>query len=114
MKECEWSSDVFFFFKQKTAYEIKECDWSSDVCSSDLQEKGYAEADPTLDIEGIDSAHKIVILALLAFGSRVTLEDVYTEGISNITQTDIIYAREFGYRIKLLAKIGRASCRERV
>jgi len=67
------------------------------------QDKGYAEADPTLDIEGIDSAHKIVILALLAFGTRVSLEDVYTEGFSDITQTDISYAREFGCRIKLLA-----------
>jgi homoserine dehydrogenase len=67
------------------------------------QERGYAEADPTLDIDGIDSAHKIIILALLAFGSKVSVEDVYTEGISNITPTDIIYAREFGYRIKLLA-----------
>ncbi len=69
----------------------------------EAQEKGYAEADPTFDIEGIDSAHKIAILASLAFGCEVPIEEVFTEGISNITPIDINFAREFGYRIKLLA-----------
>ncbi|MEK6775720.1 MAG: homoserine dehydrogenase [bacterium] len=63
---------------------------------------GYAEADPTYDIEGIDSAHKLAILATLAFGSPIPLDRVYTEGISKITPVDIEYARGFGYKIKLL------------
>ena len=69
----------------------------------EAQTKGYAEADPTFDIEGIDSAHKIAILASLAFGCRIPIEKVFTEGISHITPTDINFAKEFGYRIKLLA-----------
>lgn len=69
----------------------------------EAQGKGYAEADPTFDIEGIDSAHKIAILAFLAFGCLIPIDDVFTEGITHITPTDIHFAREFGYRIKLLA-----------
>ncbi len=64
---------------------------------------GYAEADPTLDVEGIDSAHKLAILVMLAFGTPVDFKAIYTEGITRITPLDIEYAREFGYRIKLLA-----------
>ncbi len=67
------------------------------------QEKGYAEADPTYDVEGIDTAHKLAILINLAYGTYVRLEDIYTEGISSISQIDIKFAREFGYKIKLLA-----------
>lgn len=67
------------------------------------QEKGYAEADPTYDVEGIDTAHKLAILINLAYGTHIRLEDIYTEGISSISQLDIKFAKEFGYRIKLLA-----------
>jgi homoserine dehydrogenase len=67
------------------------------------QELGYAEADPTFDVEGIDAAQKLALLASLAFGSWVSYEDIYTEGISRLTQLDIAYARELGYRVKLLA-----------
>ncbi len=67
------------------------------------QQMGYAEADPSADIEGRDAAAKLAILASIAFNVRVRLEDVYTEGISNITQDDIFFARELGYTIKLLA-----------
>jgi homoserine dehydrogenase len=69
----------------------------------EAQEKGYAEADPTFDIEGIDSAHKIAILGSLAFGCRIPIDKVFTEGITHITPTDIHFASEFGFRIKLLA-----------
>ncbi len=69
----------------------------------DAQRLGYAEADPTLDVEGIDAAHKLAILAALAFGVRVDLNDIFVEGISDITPLDIQYSSEFGYRIKLLA-----------
>jgi homoserine dehydrogenase len=67
------------------------------------QELGFAEADPTLDVEGHDAAHKLAILASLAFGTRVRLDQVHTAGITKITKTDIAYARELGYVIKLLA-----------
>ncbi|MEE8329889.1 MAG: homoserine dehydrogenase [Thermodesulfovibrionia bacterium] len=64
---------------------------------------GYAEADPTLDVKGIDSAHKLAILASLAFGLPCSLKKIFTEGITRITPLDISFADEFGYRIKLLA-----------
>ncbi len=67
------------------------------------QAEGFAEADPTLDIEGFDTAHKIAILAALAYGMPINLADVYVEGISRLTPQDIRNAEEFGYRIKLLA-----------
>lgn len=69
----------------------------------DAQNRGYAESDPTYDIEGIDSANKIAILASLAYGTDIRLDDVFVEGITHITQKDIQYAQELGYRIKLLA-----------
>jgi homoserine dehydrogenase len=69
----------------------------------EAQARGYAEADPTLDVEGLDSAHKLQILAMLAFRTSVALEDIYTEGIAGVTQADVVNAGELGYRIKLLA-----------
>jgi len=69
----------------------------------EAQKKGFAEADPTLDIEGYDSAHKLAILASIAFNSRVDLADVHVEGITGVTHEDVVYADEFGYVIKLLA-----------
>jgi homoserine dehydrogenase len=75
---------------------------SFDAVLKDAQRLGYAEADPTFDIEGHDTAHKLSILTSLAFGSRIAADDIYMEGISNITQADIRAAAELGYRIKLL------------
>ncbi len=69
----------------------------------EAQELGYAEADPTFDIGGWDAAHKLAILTSLAFGSEIAMDDVYVEGIENVTLADIRYARGLGYRIKLLA-----------
>lgn len=69
----------------------------------EAQRAGYAEADPTSDVEGHDSANKLAILVSLAFGTPVSLKAIYTEGITGITPLDIEFAREFGYRIKLLA-----------
>lgn len=66
------------------------------------QEKGYAEADPTADIEGLDAARKIAILASIAFNTRVTLDDVYVEGITKISSRDIEYAKELNCTIKLV------------
>lgn len=72
----------------------------------EAQQRGYAEADPTDDIEGIDSANKLAILAAIAFGARVPVEQIYREGISAVTPADLDYARRMNYVIKLLA-IGR-------
>jgi homoserine dehydrogenase len=69
----------------------------------DAQRKGYAEADPTFDIEGIDTLHKLCILIALGYGINAPAKKIYTEGISKITALDVEYARELGYRIKLLA-----------
>jgi homoserine dehydrogenase len=68
----------------------------------EAQALGYAEADPTFDVEGIDAAHKLTILAAIAFGIPLQFDKTYTEGISHITQEDIHYADELGYRIKHL------------
>jgi len=68
----------------------------------EAQQLGYAEADPTFDVEGIDTAHKLAILAAMAFGSKIRFDQVFTEGISKITSADIEAAAELGYRIKLL------------
>ena len=69
---------------------------------TDAQRAGYAEADPTFDVDGIDSAHKLAILVNLAYGTPVNFKDIYTEGITNITPIDIAYAKQFGFTIKLL------------
>src|SRR5512146_967513 len=82
----------------------------------EAQRSGYAEADPTFDIAGTDSAHKLAILANLAFGTPINFKDLYTEGITHITEHDITYAREFGYTIKLLgiAKLVESEVEARV
>ncbi|QVW36849.1 homoserine dehydrogenase [Geobacter sulfurreducens] len=67
------------------------------------QELGYAEADPTFDIEGVDTAHKLALLVSLCFGTKVDFNAIHTEGISSISSADIGFARDFGYKIKLLA-----------
>jgi homoserine dehydrogenase len=67
------------------------------------QSMGFAEADPTLDVEGFDTAHKLAILTSLAYGADLCLDDIYVEGISKITPLDIEFAGQFGYKIKLLA-----------
>jgi homoserine dehydrogenase len=75
---------------------------SFDAVLKDAQQAGYAEADPTFDVAGIDSAHKLAILVSLAYGTPVNFKEIYTEGITHITPTDIAYAKEFGFTIKLL------------
>jgi len=81
---------------------------SSDNCSfadalNDAKLKGFAEKDPTLDIEGMDSAHKLILLTYLCFGRLVSLEDVFIEGISQVSLADVNYAKELGFQIKLLS-----------
>ncbi|KPK38933.1 MAG: homoserine dehydrogenase [Gammaproteobacteria bacterium SG8_47] len=76
---------------------------------ADAQRLGYAEADPTFDVEGIDAAHKLTILAAIAFGIRLQFDKVYTEGIARITPEDVAYAEELGYRIKHLGLARRTA-----
>lgn len=76
---------------------------------SEAQKLGYAEADPTFDIEGIDAAHKLTIMAAIAFGIPMQFASCFTEGISKLTREDIRYAEELGYRIKLLGITKRAA-----
>ncbi len=73
-----------------------------DEILKEAQELGYAEADPTFDVGGFDAAHKLLILASIAYGIDAKPEDILIEGIENITQTDVAFAKEFGYEIKLL------------
>ena len=69
---------------------------------AEAQHLGYAEADPGFDVGGIDAAHKLTIMASIAFGIPLQYDRVYTEGITHITQEDVVYADELGYRIKHL------------
>ncbi|MGB2862477.1 MAG: homoserine dehydrogenase [Sedimentisphaerales bacterium] len=88
---------------------------NEDFCEAltQAQEKGYAEADPTLDISGGDSAHKLAILGSIAFGCEIALEDIYVEGIEGISIGDIRYGTEMGYCLKLLA-IGQKDKQDRI
>src|SRR5690349_20260225 len=70
---------------------------------AEAQKAGYAEADPTFDVGGIDTAHKLAILVNLAFGTHVNLKDIYTEGITSISPLDIDFGKALGYKVKLLA-----------
>ncbi|MBF0158461.1 MAG: homoserine dehydrogenase [Magnetococcales bacterium] len=82
--------------------EMREKGLPFDQVLAEAQRLGYAEADPTLDIDGIDAAHKLAILAAIAFGTPVAFHDVTVEGIRHVSDLDIYWAREMGYRIKLL------------
>ncbi|MCI6159530.1 MAG: homoserine dehydrogenase [Selenomonadaceae bacterium] len=81
---------------------MSECGSDYDTVLKEAQDKGYAEADPTADVEGLDAARKAAILASIAFNSRVKLSDVSVEGITKITPEDISYAKTLGYTVKLL------------
>jgi homoserine dehydrogenase len=76
---------------------------------AEAQKRGYAEADPTFDVEGIDAAHKLTIMSAIAFGVPMQFDKAYAEGISKLTREDIRYAEELGYRIKLLGITRRAA-----
>jgi len=80
---------------------------------AEAQQRGYAEADPTFDVEGIDAAHKLTIMSAIAFGVPMQFDRAYAEGISKLTREDIRYAEELGYRIKLLGITRRAKAHGR-
>ena len=101
--KIEWIAGIVNGTTNYILSEMKENNLSFNVALKQAQELGFAEADPTFDIEGIDAAHKITILASLAFGIPINFDASYIEGITQLTQKDITYAEELGYRIKLLA-----------
>ena len=87
---------------------MSECGASYDNVLKEAQEKGYAEANPSADVDGLDAARKAAILSSIAFNTRISLDDVSVEGITKITPDDIEYAKDLGYVIKLLA-VGKDS-----
>ena len=98
----EWIAGIINGTGNFILSEMRSKGLSFDTVLNQAQELGYAEADPTFDIEGIDAAHKISIMASIAFGIPIQFDKVYTEGITKLTGEDISYAEELGYRIKLL------------
>ena len=98
----EWLAGIINGTGNFILTEMRDKGRSFDDVLKEAQELGYAEADPTFDVEGIDAAHKLMILASIAFGIPLQFDKVFTEGISNITAEDVNYAQELGYRIKHL------------
>lgn len=98
----EWIAGIINGTSNFILSEMRARGISFDIALGEAQRLGYAEADPTFDIEGIDSAHKLAILSSIAFGVPINIDAVYTEGISKLAKEDITYAEQLGYRIKLL------------
>jgi homoserine dehydrogenase len=98
----EWIAGIINGTTNFILSEMRDKGLSFDAALKDAQQLGYAEADPTFDIEGVDAAHKITILASLAFGIPMQFDKAYIEGISRLDAIDIKYAEQLGYRIKLL------------
>ena len=98
----EWLAGIINGTGNFILTEMRDKGRSFDDVLAEAQELGYAEADPTFDIEGIDAAHKLTILSSIAFGIPLQFDKTYTEGISKITLEDVAYAEELGYRIKHL------------
>ena len=98
----EWIAGIINGTSNFILTEMRNRGVSFELALKDAQARGYAEADPTFDIEGIDAAHKLTIMAAISFGIPMKFESAYTEGISKLTRLDIRYAEELGYRIKLL------------
>jgi homoserine dehydrogenase len=100
--QIEWVAGIINGTTNYILSEMRDTGAAFETVLAEAQRLGYAEADPTFDIEGVDAAHKLAIMASLAFGIPVQLSKVHTEGISNLARVDIRNAEEFGYRIKLL------------
>ena len=98
----EWIAGIINGTSNFILSEMREKGSSFGAVLAQAQKLGYAETDPTFDIEGVDAAHKLTIMAAIAFGIPMQFDKVYTEGISKLTKEDIRYAEELGYRIKLL------------
>ena len=104
----EWIAGIINGTSNFILSEMRATGASFEEALKDAQQRGYAEADPTFDIEGIDAAHKLSIMSAIAFGVPMQYEKAYAEGISKLTREDIRYAEELGYRIKLLGITRRA------
>jgi len=104
----EWLAGIINGTSNFILTEMRDKGAAFDDVLKQAQELGYAEADPTFDIEGIDAAHKLTILSAIAFGIPMQFDRAYTEGISKLTREDVKYAEELGYRIKLLGIARRA------
>ncbi len=98
----EWLAGIINGTTNFILSEMRSKGLSFEAVLAEAQRLGYAEADPTFDIEGIDAAHKLAILAAIAFGVPINVDAAYTEGIAQLASTDIRYAEQLGYRIKLL------------
>lgn len=98
----EWLAGIINGTGNFILTEMRDRDRDFAEVLAEAQELGYAEADPTFDVEGIDAAHKLTILASIAFGIPLQFDKAYTEGISKITRDDVAYAEQLGYRIKHL------------
>jgi len=100
--QIEWVAGIINGTGNFILTEMRDKGRDFDDVLAEAQELGYAEADPTFDVEGIDAGHKLMILASIAFGIPLQFENVFTEGITKITRADVEYAGELGYRIKHL------------
>jgi homoserine dehydrogenase len=98
----EWIAGIINGTSNFILSEMRDRGAGFDEVLKEAQRRGYAEADPTFDIEGVDAAHKLTIMAAIGFGIPMQFKAAYTEGISKLTREDIRYAEELGYRIKLL------------
>ena len=98
----EWIAGIINGTSNFILSEMRDKGLPFSAALADAQKRGYAEADPTFDIEGVDAAHKLTILSALAFGIPMQFRKAYVEGISKLTREDIGYAEQLGYRIKLL------------
>jgi len=105
----EWIAGIINGTSNFILSEMREKGASFGDVLKEAQRLGYAEADPTFDIEGVDAAHKLTIMAAISFGIPMQFKAAYTEGISRLAQEDIRYAEELGYRIKLLGITRRAA-----
>ena len=105
----EWLAGIINGTSNFILSEMRDKGAAFDDVLKQAQALGYAEADPTFDVEGIDAAHKLTILSAIAFGIPMQFDKAYTEGISKLTREDVKYAEELGYRIKLLGIARRAA-----
>ena len=100
--KIEWVAGIINGTTNFILTEMREKGLAFKDVLGEAQRLGYAEADPTFDVEGIDAAHKLTIMSAIAFGMPMKFSEAYTEGITKLEQTDIKYAEELGYRVKLL------------
>lgn len=105
----EWIAGIINGTSNFILSTMRDTGASFDAVLAEAQKRGYAEADPTFDVEGIDAAHKLTIMAAIAFGVPMRFDAAYHEGITKLTREDIRYAEELGYRIKLLGIARRKS-----